>query len=62
MAERTSIIVSHRISTVKDADWIIVLDNGMIVEQGTHKILVDKDGMYASLYKKQLLVEELERD
>ncbi len=62
MAERTSIIVSHRISTVKDADWIIVLDNGMIVEQGTHKTLVDKDGMYANLYKKQLLVEELEQD
>ena len=62
MKERTSIIVSHRISTVKEADWIVVLDNGMIVEQGIHENLIEKDGIYASLYRKQLIAEELERD
>ncbi|MFC1562636.1 ABC transporter ATP-binding protein [candidate division KSB1 bacterium] len=61
MKERTSIIVSHRISTVQDADLIIVLYNGMIAEQGMHKDLVEKDGIYASLYRKQLIAEELEK-
>jgi ATP-binding cassette subfamily B multidrug efflux pump len=61
MKNRTSIIISHRISTVKDADMIIVLDNGMIAERGTHTELVAKGGMYADLYEKQLLEEELEQ-
>lgn len=61
MAERTSIIISHRISTVKDADWIIVLDNGEIVEQGSHNDLIKEDKLYANLYKKQLIAEELEK-
>jgi ATP-binding cassette subfamily B protein len=60
MHNRTSIIIGHRISTVKDADMIIVLDNGTIKEQGTHDELVAKGGIYASLYEKQLLEEELE--
>ncbi len=60
MKERTSIIISHRISTVKDADNIIVLDNGEIAEQGTHDELVLHGGMYAELYEKQLLESELE--
>lgn len=60
MADRTSIIISHRISTVKEADMIIVLDKGMIVEQGTHEDLVARKGIYANLYEKQLLEEELE--
>ena len=62
MKERTSIIVSHRISTVKEADWTIVLDNGMIVDEGIHENLIGKDGIYASLYRKQLIAEELEKD
>jgi len=62
MKERTSIVISHRISTVKDSDWIVVLDNGMIVEEGRHEELIEKDGMYASLYRKQLIAEELEKD
>jgi len=59
MRERTSIIVSHRISTVRDADQILVLDGGRIVERGTHESLVEEDGIYADLYRKQLLEEEL---
>jgi ATP-binding cassette subfamily B multidrug efflux pump len=61
MENRTSIIISHRISTVKDADMIIVLDKGKIAEQGTHDELVALGGIYADLHNKQLLEEELER-
>ncbi|MCB2205966.1 ABC transporter ATP-binding protein/permease [bacterium] len=60
MAERTSILISHRISTVKQADHIIVLHDGKIHESGTHDELVRGDGMYADLYQKQLLAEELQ--
>ena len=59
MHERTSIIVSHRISTVRDADQIFVLDQGRIVERGAHDELVGRGGLYAELHKKQLLEEEL---
>lgn len=59
MKERTSIIISHRISTVKDADKIFVLDNGAIVETGNHDELIALGGIYADLHFKQLLEEEL---
>jgi len=59
MRERTSIIVAHRISTVKDADRIFVLDRGRIVESGTHDELITLKGLYAELHRKQLLEEEL---
>ncbi len=60
MKGRTSIIISHRISTVKDADLIVVLQDGEIVEQGTHDELVTADGIYANLHQKQLLEQQLE--
>ena len=60
MRDRTSIIISHRISTVKDADKIIVLANSTIAEEGTHEELVSKSGIYADLHYKQLLEQELE--
>jgi len=60
MKGRTSIIISHRISTVKDADQIIVIDNGTIAEQGTHEELLELEGIYARIYQKQLLEKELE--
>jgi ATP-binding cassette subfamily B protein len=52
--------VSHRISTVRDADQILVLDEGRIAERGTHDTLLRRNGLYAQLHKKQLLEEELE--
>jgi len=60
MKERTSIIISHRISTVKDADKIIILSQGKIAEEGTHEQLVALGGIYADLHYKQLLEQELE--
>ena len=59
MRQRTSIIVSHRISTVRDADQIFVLDAGRIIERGSHDDLIKLGGLYADLHKKQLLEEEL---
>jgi len=56
---RTSLVVSHRVSTVRDADQILVLVEGQIAERGSHDELLRQDGFYADLYRKQLLEEEL---
>jgi ATP-binding cassette, subfamily B, multidrug efflux pump len=57
---RTALIVSHRVSSVKDADHIIVLEEGAIVERGTHESLMQKGGYYADLYRRQTIEAELE--
>ena len=57
---RTVLIVSHRVSSVKDADHIVVLDEGRIVERGTHYALVERGGYYADLYRRQTIEDELE--
>jgi ATP-binding cassette subfamily B protein len=62
MRQRTTILVAHRVSTVKNADQIVVLREGRIIERGTHDELLGLGGYYADLYQKQLLEEELERE
>jgi ATP-binding cassette subfamily B multidrug efflux pump len=62
MRRRTTILVSHRVSTVKDADQIIVVRDGRIIERGTHDSLLAQGGYYADLHQKQLLEEELARE
>jgi ATP-binding cassette subfamily B protein len=56
----TLVIVSHRLSAVQEADLILVMDEGRVVERGTHEDLVNNDGLYADLHEKQLLEEEIE--
>jgi len=57
---RTVLVVSHRVSSVKDADHIVVLDDGRIVERGDHESLIARDGYYADLYRRQTIEAELE--
>ena len=60
LAGRTSILISHRVAAVKDADQILVLDGGRVAEAGTHAALLASGGLYASLYREQLAQEAVE--
>ena len=62
MATRTSVIISHRVSTVQHADLILVIDDGRIIERGTHSELLAHGGLYAHMHEYQQLEEELERE
>lgn len=57
---RTSLLISQRISTIKDCDQIVVLDNGQIIERGDHQHLLRQNGLYASMYRRELLSQELD--
>jgi ATP-binding cassette subfamily B protein len=60
MRERTTILISHRVSTIRDADRIFVIEKGQVAEQGRHEELIAADRYYADLYRRQLMEEELE--
>ncbi|MBI5095058.1 MAG: ATP-binding cassette domain-containing protein [Candidatus Hydrogenedentes bacterium] len=59
-ATRTTVLISHRVSTIRHADLILVLRDGQIVERGSHDALVAQAGLYADMYTRQLLEDELE--
>lgn len=61
MKDRTTILISHRVSTLKNTDRIIVMKDGQIAETGTHESLIQQEGIYADIYFKQLLEQELEK-
>jgi ATP-binding cassette subfamily B protein len=62
MAGRTTVLISHRVSTIRNADEIVVLHDGEIVERGRHEELLARNGFYTELYNKQLIEEELEKE
>ena len=62
MQGRTSIIIAQRIATVKDADQIVVIHNGHIVERGTHRELLQHSGPYTAMYRRELLQAELDEE
>jgi ATP-binding cassette subfamily B protein len=59
LEDRTAFVIAQRLSTVRNADWIIVLDKGSIAEQGTHEELLNKGGIYTSIYNLQFRPQEI---
>jgi ATP-binding cassette subfamily B protein len=62
LASRTAFLISHRLSALQEVDWIVVLDQGRLVEEGTHQDLLRRGGLYAELYEQQRLREALESE
>jgi ATP-binding cassette subfamily B protein len=62
LASRTAFLISHRLSALQEVDWIVVLDQGRVVEEGTHQDLLRRGGLYAELYEQQRLREALESE
>jgi len=62
MKGRTSFVIAHRLSTIREADLILVMNNGSIIEQGTHRQLIEKEGFYAELYNSQFIGRNLEKE
>jgi subfamily B ATP-binding cassette protein MsbA len=62
MEKRTTVVIAHRLSTVKSASWIIVLNRGVIVQQGTHEDLLIQGGLYKELYNLQFVTSDLDRE
>lgn len=62
LQKSTSLIISHRISTIKEADWILVLDDGRVIQQGVHESLLAQEGLYRSIYEKQKLEDKLAKE
>ena len=60
MIGRTTLIVAHRLSTIKEVDKILVIDGGKIIEQGTHDELINLEGEYFNLYKNQFINEQID--
>jgi ATP-binding cassette, subfamily B, multidrug efflux pump len=62
MADRTSLVIAHRLSTTRSAECVVVMDGGRIVELGTHAELLERQGLYARIYRRQLIAQELDVD
>lgn len=61
MQGRTTLVIAHRLSTIRKADRIVVISNGVVVEEGTHEELLERDGEYRKLYLLQFIDSDLER-
>jgi ATP-binding cassette, subfamily B, multidrug efflux pump len=62
MQRRTSVLIAHRVSTTRSAECVVVLDKGRIVEQGSHAELLQRQGLFAQMYRRQLIAQELDVD